>query len=108
VVSSIMRFDMRLSSLLLPFSLCSVGCAISLSQSSSSTNTPTLVNLRIEGANHTIYEAPILTSGHNVTTPSGGTHECDGLNGGANPTPGPTCTSALSSAAELANFTFDG
>lgn len=102
-----MRFNTLSSALLFSLSLGSLGHAISLPRSPLA-NTPTLVNLRIEGANHTIYEAPILTSGHNVTTPSGGTHECDGLNYNANPSPGPTCTSALSDAAQLANFTFDG
>ncbi|KZW03747.1 hypothetical protein EXIGLDRAFT_715808 [Exidia glandulosa HHB12029] len=71
-------------------------------------NVPTIVNLRIEGANHTIYEAPIITRGHNVTTQSAGNIHCDGTNHNENPTPGPTCTSALADAARLAGFTFDG
>lgn len=33
--------------------------------------TGTIVNLRIEGATDTLYEAPIFTYPHNVTTPSG-------------------------------------
>lgn len=33
--------------------------------------TGTIVNLRVEGATDTIYEAPIFTYPHNVTTPSG-------------------------------------
>ncbi|EIN06188.1 hypothetical protein PUNSTDRAFT_46417 [Punctularia strigosozonata HHB-11173 SS5] len=70
---------------------------------------PQLVNLRVEGAhNRTIFEGPILTRGHDVATPSGGTHHCDGTNLGANPKPGATCTAALSDAAHLAGFTFDG
>jgi hypothetical protein len=77
--------------------------------SAAASNLPQLVNLRIEGAsNHTIFEAPILTRGHNVTTASGGNHHCDGTNLNANPTPGATCTSALDDAAHLAHFTFDG
>jgi hypothetical protein len=71
-------------------------------------NPPTLVNLRIEGADHTIYEGPILTRGHNVTSPSGGTHHCDGTNNNVNPTPGPTCTTALNDAAKLSSFDWDG
>jgi len=67
-----------------------------------------LINLRIEGANHTIFEALLEDVPLNVTTASGGTHPCNGLNDGANPTPGPTCTSALAIAADLAHFTFDG
>jgi len=71
-------------------------------------NLPTLVNLRIEGSTTTIFEGSIITQGHNVTTPSGGTHECNGKNNNANPFAGPTCTSALSDAAQLQHFTFDG
>ncbi|KZW03746.1 hypothetical protein EXIGLDRAFT_758071 [Exidia glandulosa HHB12029] len=71
-------------------------------------NFPRLVNLRIEGATGTIYEAPILTRGHNITTASGGNHHCDGTNFGANASPGATCTSALADAAHLDRFTFDG
>lgn len=71
-------------------------------------NSPTLVNLRIEGSAKTIFEGTVVTRGHNVTTASGGTHICDGTNNGANPTAGPTCTSALDNAAKLHGFTFDG
>lgn len=68
----------------------------------------TVVNLRIEGAEKTIFEGPIVTYGHNVTTASGGTHPCDGTNNNANPTPGPTCTSALDNASKLEKFPWDG
>ena len=71
-------------------------------------NEPTLVNLRIEGPDTTIFEGSILTRGHNVTTVSGGTHHCDGTNNNANPLPGPTCTSALDDASKKAHFPFDG
>ncbi|KAJ7768264.1 hypothetical protein B0H16DRAFT_1882173 [Mycena metata] len=76
--------------------------------SDSRTNPLTPVNLRIEGANSTIFEAPILTRGHNITTASGGTHHCDGTNLNANAVPGATCTSALDDAAKLAKFNYDG
>lgn len=75
---------------------------------SSRVTTAVLTNLRVEGATHTFYEGPILTYGHNVTTPSGGTHHCDGTNNNANPQAGPTCTAALSDASKLARFSFDG
>ena len=78
-----------------------------LSSSVLPSNNPTFVNLRIEGPTYTIFEGPVLTSGHNVTTPSGGTHHCDGTNGNANPFPGPTCTSALDDAS-INLFPFDG
>jgi len=68
----------------------------------------TIVNLRIEGATDTIYEAPIFTYPHNVTTPSGGDHHCNGLNYNYNTVPGPTCTTALADAAKLKHFPFDG
>jgi hypothetical protein len=71
-------------------------------------NTPTSVNLRIEGPASTIFEGLIITRGHSVTTASGGTHHCDGTNNNANPSPGPTCTSALDNASKSAHFTFDG
>jgi len=82
--------------------------ALALLSSVSAANIPTLVNLRIEGKTTTIFEGPIYTRGHNVTTPSGGNHHCDGTNNGANPTPGPTCTSALDDASKLDHFPFDG
>lgn len=69
---------------------------------------PALVHMRVEGANRTIFEAPIVTDGHTITTPSGGTHRCDGTNNGANPTPGPTPTAGLDDAASLGGFTYDG
>jgi len=66
------------------------------------------VYLRVEGAKETIFEAPISTEGHFVTTASGGTHICDGTNNHASLTPGPTATSALDSASKQAHFTWDG
>jgi hypothetical protein len=69
---------------------------------------PTVVNVRVEGATQTVFEAPVLTDGHTVTTTSGGTHVCDGTNGGANPTPGPSVTAALDDAAAAGAFTWDG
>ncbi|KAF8808419.1 hypothetical protein BYT27DRAFT_7210823 [Phlegmacium glaucopus] len=68
----------------------------------------TLVNLRIEGSEKTIFEGTVFTRGHNVTTVSGGTHHCDGTNNHANLHAGPTCTSALDDAAKVNGFTFDG
>jgi hypothetical protein len=82
--------------------------ALALLSSVSALNLPTLVNLRIEGSTSTIFEGPIITRGHNVSTPSGGNHHCDGTNNKENPSPGPTCTTALDDASELAHFLFDG
>ncbi|ESK86905.1 surface cell-adhesion protein [Moniliophthora roreri MCA 2997] len=67
------------------------------------------VNLRVEGAEKTIFEGIVLTKGHNVTTPSIGTSiHCDGTNLGANPKSGPTCTSALDDAARTNGFPWNG
>jgi hypothetical protein len=66
------------------------------------------VYLRVEGADNTIFEGYIVSGPVNVTTPSGGTHLCDGTNNGANAIPGGTCTSALNEASIEAGFPFDG
>jgi len=79
-----------------------------LSSASPAANPLTRVNLRIEGADKTIFAGPVLTQGHNVTTPSGGTHPCDGTNNHENPFRGPTCTSTLDDAAKIHRFPFDG
>ncbi|KAJ3500986.1 hypothetical protein NLJ89_g9544 [Agrocybe chaxingu] len=71
-------------------------------------NAGAVVNLRIEGEQRTIFEGPIFTRGHNVTTKSGGNHHCDGTNNNENLKPGPTCTSALDDASKRKNFSFDG
>lgn len=68
---------------------------------------PVVVDVRVEGATSTIFEGPVYTDGHDITTASGGTHRCDGTNNNANPKPGPTATAALDDAAELGRFTFD-
>lgn len=69
---------------------------------------PVSVNLRVEGRTQTIFDGPVTTDGHDVTTPTAGTHKCDGTNEGAEPSPGPTATAALDDAARQAGFTFDG
>ncbi len=66
------------------------------------------VILRIEGANSTIFEGPVKSRGHNVTTASGGTNRCDGTNNNRNPTPGNTPTATLDTAASQNGFTWDG
>ncbi len=69
---------------------------------------PVTVNLRVEGPNRTVFDGPVTTDGHDVTTATAGTHKCDGTNGGAEPEPGPTATAALDDAAKLGGFTIDG
>ena len=46
----------------------------------------------------TIYDAPVITDGHAIQQDKAGPQPCDGTNNGANPTPGPTVTSALDDA----------
>src|SRR5919199_782522 len=69
---------------------------------------PAAVTLRVEGPTTTTFEGSVTTDGHDVTTASGGTHHCDGTNGGVNPTPGPSATAALDDGAKLGGFTWDG
>ena len=59
---------------------------------------PVPVDLRVEGLNETIFEGRVQTDGHSIEQDGSGPHPCDGTNGGVNPTPGPTMTSALDDA----------
>jgi hypothetical protein len=72
------------------------------------TAAPAAVNLRVEGATTTLFEDRITTDGRTVTSASGGSHQCDGTNGGVNPTPGPSATAALDDGARLGGLTWDG
>ncbi|PVH87300.1 hypothetical protein DL98DRAFT_582011 [Cadophora sp. DSE1049] len=65
-------------------------------------------NLRIEGESETVYEGIILTGPEDITTPSGGTHLCDGTNNNANPSPAGTGITCIADAAGLCGFSFDG
>ncbi|WP_171168901.1 DUF4430 domain-containing protein [Streptomyces sp. I05A-00742] len=69
---------------------------------------PITVNLTVKGSNGVLFSGDIKTTGHNVTTATGGTHKCDGTNNKANPTPGATPTAALDDAAKKKGFTWDG
>ena len=70
--------------------------------------TPVKVKLRVEGATKTIFEGSVRTDAHPVTGDASGPHKCDGTNGGANTTAGPTATGALDDAARSFNFTWSG
>lgn len=75
----------------------------------SSTNlSQACVYLRIEGPESTIFEDFIVSGPRTITTPSGGTHICDGTNANANPQPGGTATTALDQAAQDLGFSYDG
>jgi hypothetical protein len=70
---------------------------------------PTELTVRIEGATQTLFEGPILTDGHKIRAASDSVERpCDGANGGAHPTPGPTPTAAAADAMELVGQGFDG
>ena len=59
---------------------------------------PAAVDIRVEGAEETIFEGTVRTDGHSIEQDKSGPQPCDGTNGGANPTAGPTVTSALDDA----------
>ena len=65
---------------------------------SSAAAAPATVELRVEGAQKTIFEGTVTTDGHAIEQDRNGPQKCDGTNGGANPTPGATATSALDDA----------
>ena len=70
---------------------------------------PTKVTVRVEGKTKTIFEGSVTTDVHEVDGGDGtGAHKCDGTNGGANPTAGPTATGALDDALKLAGLTWAG
>ena len=69
---------------------------------------PVSVDLRIEGATKTIFDGAVTTDGHSIATASsGGSHPCDGTNGGASSTPGPVATAALDDGARRYGFDWD-
>ncbi len=69
---------------------------------------PVKVKLRVEGATKTLFEGRVVTDAHPVTGDGSGPHKCDGTNGGAHPTPGPTATGALDDGSDSFNFSWSG
>ena len=67
---------------------------------------PTTVQLRVEGASATLFEGPVTTDAKTITK-GGDTVVCDGTVNGANPTPGPTATTALDDGALQLGVTWD-
>jgi hypothetical protein len=86
----------------------SVALAVVAAGAPAAVAAPVSVDLRVEGSTRTLFDGPVTTDGHVVSTTAGGAHACDGTNGGANPTPGPTATAALDDGAKLGGFDFDG
>jgi hypothetical protein len=70
---------------------------------------PTTVGVRVEGKTQTLFEGPIRTDGRAVQASSDTQARlCDGTNGGAHATPGPTPIASTVDAMSLAGLTFDG
>ncbi|MFJ9820322.1 DUF4430 domain-containing protein [Streptomyces sp. NPDC101151] len=82
--------------------------AVAHAQSTPDTNAPVKVTLTVQGPDGLLFKGKIRTRGHEVTTATGGTHRCDGTNGGANPSAVPTPTATLDDAAHKRHFTWDG
>ncbi|MER8097682.1 DUF4430 domain-containing protein [Streptomyces goshikiensis] len=72
------------------------------------TNAAVKVNLTVQGPDGLLFKGKVKTKGHDVTTATGGTHKCDGTNGGANASKVPTPTAALDDAAHKKGFAWDG
>ncbi|MCP3758026.1 DUF4430 domain-containing protein [Streptomyces sp. TBY4] len=72
------------------------------------TNKAVKVSLTVKGPTGLLFKGKVKTKGHDVTTATGGTHKCDGTNGGANASKVPTPTAALDDAARKKGFTWDG
>ncbi|WP_406064366.1 DUF4430 domain-containing protein [Streptomyces sp. NBC_01077] len=72
------------------------------------TNAPVRVTVTVQGPDGLLFQKKIITSGHDVTTATGGTHTCDGTNGSAHATKVPTPTASLDHAAKRNGFTWDG
>ena len=66
------------------------------------------VNVRVEGKTKTLMERNVDTAAHPVTGDATGPHKCDGTNGGASTTPGPTLTGAFDDAAKKESLDWVG
>jgi hypothetical protein len=67
------------------------------------------VTVRIEAPSKTIFEGPVTPAVQTVDGGDGkGPQKCDGTNGGANPTPGPTATSVMDTAVRGSGRSWQG
>lgn len=82
--------------------------AVAQAKPAPNTNKPVKVSLTVQGPDGLLFKGNITSKGHDVTTATGGTHKCDGTNGGQNPAAVPTPTAALDDAARLNYFSWDG
>jgi len=85
-----------------------VALAIAAVAAPSAAAAPVTVNVRVEGITGTIFEGPVTTDEHLVSTPADGNtpRVCNGTSVGS--PAGPTATTALDDAAKLGGFTWDG
>ena len=77
---------------------CALALALAALACAPAAAAPVTVDLRVEGKTDTIFEGRVKTDGHTIEQDRSGPHPCDGTNGGTNPSPGPTLTSALDDA----------
>src|SRR4051794_41759934 len=84
-----------------------LAASVALAAAAPAVAAPVTVNLRVEGSSQTFYEGPVTTDAKTLTKDSSGAHPCDGTNGGANPTPGPTMTGALDDGTIAGGLTWD-
>jgi hypothetical protein len=83
-----------------------VACTV---PAATATAAPTTVNVRIEGKSKTIFEGPVTPAIQTVDGGDGsGPHKCDGTNGAANPTPGPTPTGLMDTAIRGSGRSWEG
>jgi hypothetical protein len=86
-----------------------LACGATAATAATAAAAPTQVTVRIEGKSKTIFEGTVKTDVHEVDAGDGsGAHKCDGTNGGASPTAGPTATGAMDDATKLAGLTWSG
>jgi hypothetical protein len=86
-----------------------LACGATAATATTAAAAPTKVTVRIEGKTKTLFEGTVKTDVHEVDAGDGsGPHKCDGTNGGASPTAGPTATGALDDATKLSGLTWSG
>ena len=86
-----------------------LAAAVALAAPATAVAAPTTVTVRIEGPSKTIFEGPVTPAFQTVDGNDGkGPQKCDGTNGGANPTPGPTATSVMDTAVRGAGRSWQG
>ena len=78
--------------------ICALAAVLAAIACAPASAAPATVSLRVEGSDTTLFEGVVRTDGHAIEQDGSGAHACDGTNGGTNPTPGPTMTSALDDA----------